>query len=60
MLLSAWVIQPSVIAGLDPAIPINVARPCLVKRDGRVEPGHDGSVGADYALAIVLLTFGLD
>jgi hypothetical protein len=28
-----------VIAGLDPAIPINLARPCHAKRDGRVKPG---------------------
>jgi hypothetical protein len=33
----------AVIAGLDPAIPIAVARPCLGKRDGRVKPGHDDS-----------------
>ena len=31
-----------VIAGLDPAIPINRAL-CLDNRDGRVKPGHDGS-----------------
>jgi hypothetical protein len=30
----------AVIAGLDPAIPINVARRCIDKRDGRVKPGH--------------------
>jgi hypothetical protein len=33
----------TVIAGLDPATPINEARLCLLKRDGRVEPGHDDS-----------------
>jgi hypothetical protein len=32
-----------VIAGLDPAIPTAVARPCLSDRDGRDNPGHDGS-----------------
>jgi hypothetical protein len=36
--------QPAVIAGLDPAIPIIMARPCHVKRDGRVKPGHDESM----------------
>jgi hypothetical protein len=30
-----------VIAGLVPAIPIRRAL-CVHKRDGRVEPGHDG------------------
>jgi hypothetical protein len=38
-----------VIAGLDPAIPINVARLCLRERDGRVEPGHDDSMGIEQA-----------
>jgi hypothetical protein len=33
--------SPPVIAGLDPAIPINPARLCPTKRDGRVKPGHD-------------------
>ena len=30
-----------VMAGPVPATPINMAQPCLVKRDGRVKPGHD-------------------
>jgi hypothetical protein len=30
-------------AGLDPAIPLNMAPPCLVYRDRRVKPGDDGS-----------------
>ena len=30
-----------VIAGLDPAIPIMVARPCQFNRDGRNKSGHD-------------------
>jgi hypothetical protein len=30
-----------VIAGLDPAIPIRRARPCIMNRDGRDKPGHD-------------------
>jgi hypothetical protein len=30
-----------VIAGLVPATPITVARPCPDKRGGRVKPGHD-------------------
>ena len=30
-----------VIAGLDPAIPMMVARPCLPKRDARDKRGHD-------------------
>jgi hypothetical protein len=46
-----WVELSPVIAGLDPAIPINVARPCLFERDGRVKPwvkpGHDDSIGIE-------------
>jgi hypothetical protein len=38
-----------VIAGLDPAIPINFARSHPAKRDGRVKPGHDGSEKIDSA-----------
>jgi len=30
-----------VIAGLDPAIPIDVALACPSDRDGRDKPGHD-------------------
>jgi hypothetical protein len=29
-------------AGLDPAIPLSMARPCHVNRDRRVKPGDDG------------------
>jgi hypothetical protein len=29
-------------AGLDPAIPLIKARPCLINRDRRVKPGDDG------------------
>src|SRR5215211_8823458 len=31
----------SVMAGLVPAFPIGLARPCLPKRDARVKPAHD-------------------
>jgi hypothetical protein len=31
-----------VMAGLDPAIPINSAPPCEIHRDARVKPAHDG------------------
>ncbi len=46
---------PSVIAGLDPAIPTTrqgraFSRPCLLKQDGRVEPGHDDCAKTDHAL----------
>ena len=32
---------PPVITGLVPVIPLRRARPCLTKRDGRDDPGHD-------------------
>ena len=34
-----------VIAGLDPAISMTVARPCQLNRDDRDKPGHDGKKG---------------
>jgi hypothetical protein len=40
-------VPTAVIAGLDPAIPINGARRCPDDRGGRVKPGHDESVKAD-------------
>jgi hypothetical protein len=48
--------RPSaVIAGLDPAIPIMLARLCLPKRDGRVKPGHDEKPNAFYASSTTTL-----
>jgi hypothetical protein len=37
----------SVIARLDPAIPISVAQRCSLERVGRVKSGHDDSVKTD-------------
>ncbi len=53
----------SVIAGLDPAISLRMAKRCLINRDGRDKPGHDKLVAhkmtrrLQYILfAILLLT----
>jgi hypothetical protein len=43
-------VRIAVIAGLDPAIPTMLARPRLIKRDGRVKPGHDQLSGLSASL----------
>src|SRR3954471_16053202 len=50
-------------AGLDPAIPIRMAPPCVPKRDCRVKPGNDEeetivmiSMLSRFAGAVLLLT----
>jgi hypothetical protein len=44
-----------VMAGLDPAIPLNEARLCHSNRDRRVKPGDDG-VGVHLIPKAALLT----
>jgi hypothetical protein len=51
-----WTLSLAVIAGLDPAIAINVARPCPVKRDGRVKPGHDIPIMEEFMRESALRT----
>jgi hypothetical protein len=40
-----------VMAGLDPAIPLKVARLCPHDRDRRVKPGDDGLYWVGYSAA---------
>jgi hypothetical protein len=44
-------------AGLVPAISINMAPSCEINRDARVKPAHDGmtayNIAANYAIGIM-------